>query len=366
MKKTIALMLSVLLVLALLAGCNGQDNPPVSQPPSTSPNESLNSSESETSPSPSPPNDETSPTPPSLPDPVNIRIGGLVGPGGMGMVKLLEDAENGLTHNTYEYYYGGSPDELTPRFLQGGLDIIAVPANLASIIYNNTSGGARVLTITARGIMYILEKGGEDIQTVEDLRGQEMFSVGKGSSSEFAMRHIFEANGLHPDNDVTIEWRVEPTEVLAMLSARDHGIAMLPQPFATIAQIQMPEMRIALDLTKEWDDLGTDSQFLTTAFIVDSEFADTHPEALGIFLEEFAASTDYVNANIPEAADLIEKYLGLAPPVAARALPYCNLVSISGAEMKRIMQSYLEVIHEQNPASVGGTLPGNDFYHGAD
>ena len=358
MKRFFTICLAAMLMLALLAGCGGSNTPANSPQGSPTPANTP-------SPSPVAPSNTPDSPPPEPAEPVNIRLGGLKGPGGMGMVKLLDDAENGLTRNTYEYFYGNSADELTPKFLQGEFDIIGIPANMAAILYNNTAGGAKIIALTATGVMYIVEKGGEEIQTVADLKGHDMYSTGKGSTAEFAMRYLFRENGLKPDEDVSIEWIVGPTEIVASMSVKDHAIAMLPQPFVTVALTQVPDLRVALDLNAEWEALGTASQFLSAVLIVRSEFAENHPEALDIFLEEFKASTDYVNANPPEAAALIEKYGIIAAPIAERALPACNLVSTYGAEMKPIMKSYLEVIYEQEPASVGGTLPADDFYYGS-
>ena len=356
MRRFFTICLAAALMLTLLVGCGGQ-NAPVNSP--------LGSPTPANTPDTPSPNPVTPDSPsPSPAEPVNIRLGGLKGPGGMGMLKLLDDAENGLTRNTYEHIIGNSADELTPKFLQGELDIIAVPANMAAILYNNGSN-AKILCISAKGILYIVEKGGEEIQTVADLKGQELYSPGKGSIAEYSLRYIFEQNGLHPSDDVSIEWMVEPTEIVASMATKDHAVAMLPQPFVTVAMTQVPELRVALDLTKEWDALGTDSQFLSTVLIVRSEFAENNPEAVDIFMEEFKASVDYMNANLPEAAALVEKYGIIAAPIAERAIPACNLVSISGAEMKSIVQSSLQVIYEQAPASVGGKLPADDFYYGS-
>ena len=356
MKKPLTLSIITMLMISLLAGCA----PTAAVAPAAPSSPDASSPASPPAPAPAAPE-----APDEEPVPGNIRIGGLRGPGGMGMVKLLEDAEKGLTRNTYEYIYGASPEELTPKFLQGELDIISIPANIGAVIYHNTNGGAKVVAITARGIMYVLEKGGEMIQTVADLKGQEMYSTGKGSSVEFALRYIFEQNGLDPNNDVDVDWRIDPTEIIAAMVASDHSIAMLPQPFVTVALSQVQGLRVALDMTEEWDALDTDSQFLTTIWIVRSDFADSNPGAMDIFIEEFEESTNYVNANPAEGAALIEKYGIIAAPVAERAIPYCNLSAISGTDMKRIMGSYLEVLHDQAPAAVGGTLPGDDFYYGA-
>ena len=46
------------------------------------------------------------------------------------------------------------------------------------------------------------------------------------------------------------------------------------------------------------------------------------------------------------------------------ALPYCNIVCITGSEMKDKLSGYLQVLADAEPSSVGGTLPGDDFYYG--
>ena len=82
------------------------------------------------------------------------------------------------------------------------------------------------------------------------------------------------------------------------------------------------------------------------------------------FLEEYAASVEYVNANVDEAAEWIAE-LGIVAkaPVAKKALPACNIVFIDGEEMRTAVSGYLAVLFEQNPESVGGQLPDEAFYY---
>ena len=88
--------------------------------------------------------------------------------------------------------------------------------------------------------------------------------------------------------------------------------------------------------------------------------------AVDSFLQNYAASVEWVNANNADAAQLIAEY-GIieAAPVAEKALPYCNIVCITGSEMKDKLSGYLQVLADAEPSSVGGALPGDDFYYGA-
>ena len=297
---------------------------------------------------------------PVLPD--SIRIGGLKGPTSMGMVKLMEDNEAGTTENTYAFTIAASADELTPKFIQGEMDIIAVPANLASVLYNNTDGAAELLAVNTLGVIYIVEKG-DSVNTVADLAGKTIYATGKGSTPEYALRYILSENGIDPDKDVTIEWKSEPTEVVGALSAAEEGIAMLPQPFVTVAQGSVEGLRVAIDLTEAWDALDNGSTLFTGVLVIRRDFAQTYPDAVKAFLAEYEASTAYINENVAEGAQLVEKYGIVKAAVAEKAIPYCNITYIAGENMVAPMNGYLQVLFDQNPKSVGGAMPGEDFYY---
>ena len=168
--------------------------------------------------------------------------------------------------------------------------------------------------------------------------------------------------GLH------IEWKSEQAECLSALMAEENAIAMLPQPFVTTAQAQSENLRVALDLTEEWDALQADSEtpstLVTGVVVARTTFVEEHPEVVSAFLDHYQESVDYVNSNVEEAAQLVGQYEIVTAEVAQKALPECNIVFIEGAEMKEKLSGYLSVLFEQNPQSVGGALPNDTFYFG--
>ena len=184
-------------------------------------------------------------------------------------------------------------------------------------------------------------------------------------SAERWRHYILSENGLDPATDVTVEWKTEPTEVVQVLAQSDSAVAMLPQPYVTVAQTQVEGLRVAVDLNQAWSDLDNGSLFLTGVLVVRSEFAEQHPEQLAAFLEEYQESTEWVNANVADAAQLVEKFDIVAAAVAEKAIPYCNITYLAGDEMKTAMDGYLQVLYDQDPKSVGGALPGDDFYFNA-
>ncbi len=294
-------------------------------------------------------------------EPSTIRIAGLKGPTSMGLVKLMEDASADKTENNYEFAVYATADEVTPKLIQGELDMAAVPANLASVLYNNTDGAIQILAVNTLGVLYITELG-DTVQSIEDLKGKTLYATGKGSSPEYALRYLLSEHGMDPDKDLTIEWKSEATEIVALLSETGSGIAMLPQPYVFVAKGAVPDLRVAIDLNQAWADLDNGSLMITGVLIARKDFVEKNPDAVNAFLKEYKGSTEYVNANVAEAAAWIEKFDIFKAAVAEKAIPYCNITYIDGQEMQTAMEGYLNVLFEQNPKSVGGKLPDDGFY----
>ena len=289
-----------------------------------------------------------------------VRGGALTGPTAMGMAQLLNQPE-------YTPTIVGAADELMPRILQGEVDIAAVPANLAATLYQKTQGGVTVLAVNVLGVLYVGELGGETVQTVADLKGKTLLATGKGATPEYFLRYILTQNGLDPDKDVAIQWKSEPSEVVALLNAKGSGIAMLPQPYVTAAGNQLGEdFRIALSVSEEWEKLESDSLCTTAVVLAQTAFVQAHPEQVEAFLQQLSDSVQWVNDQPQEAAALCEQLGIIKAGIAQKAIPGCNLVCITGNEMKQALSGCLEVIYDQNPKAVGGSLPGDDFYYGAE
>ena len=287
-----------------------------------------------------------------------IRVAGMKGPTSIGMVKIMKD---NTSTGTYDFTIAGTADEIAPKLIKGELDIAAVPANLASVLYNKTNGAVSVLAINTLGVLYIVEKG-ETVQSLADLKGKTIYATGKGTTPEYSLRYLLTQNGIDPDNDVTIEFRSEATEIVSLLASAENGIAMLPQPYVTIASQKVEGLRVAVSLNDEWNKLDNGSKLVTGVVVARNDFIDNNPKAVTDFLDAYKNSVTFVNENVETAAEYVEEFEIFAAAVAKKAIPQCNIVFMSDAQMKDALQAYLTVLHTQNPASIGGALPGEEFY----
>ena len=362
MKKITAVIMAALLGAALLSGCSGSDNSTDTTASTAGTQQTEAATEGDTEET-TAENTSQAETDETVTEKIDISIAALKGPTAIGMVKVMEDAANDMTANHYDFTIAGTADEITASLLSGDIQIAAVPANLASVLYNRSQGGIRVAAINTLGVLYILETG-DTIQSVADLEGKTIYSTGAGTTPEYTLRYLLGAYGIDPDQDVTIEYKSEATEVAAILSEADDAVAMLPQPYVTTVMMNNDKVRIALDVTEEWEAVSENGSSVVTGVVaVNSAFLEENQEAVDAFLEEYAASAAFVNESVEEAAALVESFDIFKAAVAERAIPYCNVTFIRGDEMKDKLSGYLQTLFDQNADSIGGAMPEDDFYY---
>ena len=291
-----------------------------------------------------------------------LRVAGLKGPTTMGLVNLLSMEEDGTASMDYDLQLYGAADEIVPLLMKGELDMAAIPANLAATLYQKTEGGIQAVAVNTLGVLYVVEKGGDTIQSMADLAGRTILSTGKGTTPEYVLRYLLNANGIDPDKDVTIEYYSEATEVTAQMANTEDAIAVLPQPYVTAAGLQDDTLRVALDLTEEWNKVA-DTQLITGVTVVRKEYAEEHPDVVAAFLTDYAKSVEAANTDLDGTAALCEEQGVVAKAaIAKKALPNCNIVCLTGDELKTNASAYLQVLFDADPKAVGGAMPGDDFY----
>ena len=293
-----------------------------------------------------------------------VRVGSLKGPTSMGLVSLMEKAQAGETGASYSFSMVSAPDELLAQMVSGQLDIALVPANTASILYHQTAGDIRVLDINTLGVLYLLEAG-DAIRSMADLEGKTIYLTGKGTTPDYVLQYLLQENGLS-GHGVTLEYKSEAAEVVSALATDQAAIGLLPQPFVTVALQQNDRLRIALDLTEEWERTQPHkgSRLITGVTITRKGFLESREEAVLEFLSHHQASAAFTNENPEEAAKWIAA-LGIVPDakIAESAIPYCNITCIRGEEMKNALEGYLKTLYDLDSATVGGALPQEDFYY---
>ena len=284
------------------------------------------------------------------------------GPSGIGMTPLMEKAAKGEAQLNYSFGAVAANDEIVAKIMSKEADIAAVATNLAAILYKKTNGGIKVLAVSTLGAMSIVAKGVE-IESIEDLRGKTVYSIGQGANPEYILKYILSKNGLTAGVDVDVQFLSQSEELVTTVITGDTAIVFAPEPVATTITVKDSAAKIALDMNKEWNKVS-DTGLVMGCVIVRSDYVNQNPKAVETFLKEYEESIKGANSDVDATAALCEKFEIIpAAAIAKKAIPNCNLVFQKGKEMKKEMSAYLTILFGYSPASVGGELPDDAFYY---
>lgn len=295
-----------------------------------------------------------------------VRITTIAGPTGVGMAQLMAQNDAKKTANDYTFNVVDDPTKAVAAITSGSADIAAVPTNLAATLYKKTSGKVQILAVNTLGVLYMLDNGA-GIGSVKDLKGKEIYSSGQGANPEYVLRYILEKNGLDPDKDVTLHFVEDNDALTAAIVKGEAQVAMVPEPKVTACLVQMGKTapKVALNMTEEWNKVaGGNSTLMMGCVIARKEFVEKNGAAVQAFLKEYESSISAVKSDVEAAAGWCETYKIIPKAaIAKQAIPRCGLTFVTGAEMKRQLSGYLDVLFKANPQVVGGSMPADDFYY---
>lgn len=293
---------------------------------------------------------------------MEIKIGVLNGPTGIGAVSIMDKADNG-EYPKYKFTLSPEVSDIVARLSNGDLQIGALPTNVAANLYNKTNGGVKIIAVNCLSVLYVIENG-NDIKTPGDMKGKTVYVNGQGANPEFMLNYILRNAGLEPGEDVNIIF-ADPTEISAKMVSGEASLALLPVPAATAVMMKNPDVRVALDMGEEYKKASGDESELTMGCLVArKDFADENPDEIELFLDRYRKSIDFTNESVEDAAKLVAKY-GITgnEKIAEKAIPEAAVVCITGNEVRKSLEGYLKVLYEADPKSVGGALPADDFYY---
>ena len=342
MKKTIAFVLALVMALSM-AACAKEE-----VQPTTVATEAPTEAVVETTAAP-----ETE----AAAAPINVMV--LNGTTGFGMANLMDAAAKGEALQEYNFTVETDASNIVAALANGSVDIAALPTNAAAAVYNKTQGKVQVLALNTLGVLYLVTDGSVKVESVADLAGQTVYAPAQNPS--FIFQHIVEANGVE---NVTIDnTYAQPADLNTAVASGEVAIAVLPEPMVTVAKSKNPDLQVALDLTAEWDKVSQPGSLVQGCVVVQKQFVQDNPTAVAVFLEEYGMSIEGLTMDVEGTAAKIEANgIFTKAAVAAKAIPNCNVCFIVGEEMQTALHQFLTIMHGVAPASVGGSIPGDDFY----
>ena len=349
MKRLLLLALALVMVLAMMTACGTKEAPAATEKPADTAMAAVEPTEASAEAAPEATPEQAATFGESSP----LAAATLAGPTGMGMIQMFGNP-------AYDIALQSSPDEITPKIISGEVSVATIPSNLAAVLYNKMKGGISIVSVNTMGVLYILENG-DTVSSIDDLAGKTIYATGQGSTPEYALKKVLEANGV---DDVTVEYMGAHADLANAMAAGEVDLALLPEPFVSTVLAKNPDVKVKIDINTEWQKIfGEDAGMPMGVTVVSNKFAANKAD-MDKLIADYSASVNYVTTDTDAAAaDIVAQGIVGAEPIAKAAIPRCGISFITGEQCKAILADYFAVMFESNPDSLGGAIPDDAIYY---
>ena len=294
-----------------------------------------------------------------------FRVATLNGPTGVAMAQLIDNSYLG-ENAKMSYEILANPQLLPAKLIKGEVDIAFMPTNMASVVYNQSKGEVVMVAINTWGLLSVVSTDPQ-VKTWADLKGKQIDIFGQGSTPEVAFKALLEANGLNPKTDVTYKFSYDSAATLATALGAGQlkdGIAVIPEPFTSMALAKNPNAKVIFSLKDEWQKQYGGQGLPMTAVVVRKAFLKEQQPLVRSFLRELKVDIGAMNADPKSVGALIERLpaLNFSKEAVQEAIPRSAYRFEVASASKAAVEKYLKVLMDFEPKTIGGKLPGEDFY----
>mgnify|MGYP005967997297 CR=1 FL=1 len=117
-------------------------------------------------------------------------------------------------------------DALVVNMLKREGDIAVVPSNFSAQLYNKNLG-YKILGTVGWGSFYVVSR--ENIKSLEELKGKEVYTFGKGLTPDIIFQSILEKKGIDK-KDIKINYLSNGNEVASLYLGKKVDTIVIPEP----------------------------------------------------------------------------------------------------------------------------------------
>ena len=293
----------------------------------------------------------------------SVRIGLLNGPSCIPAAYLIDNCKEIDGAKVTSEKFADVP-ALLPKMLKNEIDIGFMPLNVAAKVYNS-SGAIVCCGITGTGNLVLVTKK-KDVKRFADLKGKTIYVAGQGSTPEYMFKYLIEKNEMKVNtrDGVVLAFSIPTAQLVPQMLSDRIPYILVPEPFATIAQMKSKEVVVAIDLQSEYEYFaGSGSTYPLTVMVARKGFAEKNADLLDAFLRKYEESYNWTIRYPKVAGELCEKLeFGLAAGVVSNSIPKANYVFVSSEYERNEAEKLLNIFLQYDEASIGGKLPDDGFY----
>ena len=297
----------------------------------------------------------------------------LAGPPASVSTPLIHMIESGALKDIadkVEFRVWKDPDQLRVLALGGQADFVAMPSNVAANLY--TRGvKLRLLNISTWGVLWMVSRDGQ-AKTLADFRGKEIAMPFRADMPDIVFSLLAEKQGLNAKKDFKLRYVASPLDAMQLLVTRRVDHALLAEPAVSMAlrktksfpvSLVAPDLYRSVDLQKEWGRLYQREARVPQAGIAAIGRAAVDRELQAKIMAAYERSLNWCQKNALACGEMVARRIDLLSPEAvADSLAVSQMRHVPIAAARPELQFFLERLHGENPALVGGKLPDDAFY----
>ena len=332
MKKKLSLILFVILAMLTFVGCGNNSNPQV--------NEIIDGN-------------------------VESKEVSLVVPDGLpaiSIAKIIKEKPEVKKGYTVNYTIEQSSETLVTSVMKSEPDIAIVPSNVAATAFNKTEGAYEIAGTVGWGSFYIGSTNAT--QTIEDLKGKEVYNIGKGLTPDIITRTILKDKGIDPDTDINFSYVDGVNELAPIILAGKTEYAVIPEPALSTVQSKNENFNIMLDLNEEWKKINNSEYgYPQATIIVKKELVEKDKEFVENLLNKVKESTEWAYSDKETLGAYCEEIgISAKKPIIVKAIDRSNIKYVGIKDSYKEYETYFEKLYSFDPKTIGGKIPDESIF----
>ena len=240
-------------------------------------------------------------------------------------------------------------DDVVSKCASGQADIALVPTN-AAVRLCSVNPSYSLFTVNVWGLLYVI--GYRNVQSLAELAGANVASIGLGNTGEYLFKRILASSGTSL-NDVNIKYVDDGTTAIGMLMQNKCDFALLGEPAATNAINKAAASGKTLyrvfDLQALWRDVTDSGEtgypqasvIVKKSLLEQRGFADALYKTLTDNAAFLSANADSLNDLLQSAGSLLD--VNYTADIISR----CNIRAVKANGIKQEIFDYLSEFGEQ-------------------
>lgn len=278
----------------------------------------------------------------------------------LSVVKMINDNKE-ISGKKIEYKLEKISESLVMNFLKKESNIGIVPSNLAGQLHNKNLN-YKIIGTVGWGSFYVISR--ENLEDIKDLKGKEIYTIGKGLTPDIMLQTILEENGINPAKDLKINYLSGGNELAPLYLAGKVNIAMVSEPVLSKIMSKDNKTKINFNMNDEWKKIfKSNTGFPQSTLIVTEELVKEDPEFVSKFITELKNSIEFIySENSDKEKYIAESKITIDISILNEVIKRANIKFVLADDSKEVYKLYFEKIEKTNSKAIGGKIPDEKIF----